>query len=597
LLFLLTSTLGAAQPGSGPPAVPAFRQATNIAVITIKDEITLVTLKSVERRLRLAERAGADAVVFEIDTPGGSVSATIGDPAILSVKGISPIIKGTPIRNTVAWINPHAYSAGAIIALACREIVTSDPAAMGDAIPIVLNPATGLQTLGEQERQKILAPLMADVVDSARRNGWDEFLVQGVVTTGVELWWIENAKTGQRMAITREEFKTLFGQDPPETRPRLFAPPPGTPRPLGNPMSDDQRRAVTPAAPGQVAERSGALPPVAPNDPTRFAPASPALEPLTQAVTLNQTLAGSRPPIDPARRADWKVVDYVSTGDGPYIFSAGDMLHYGLSSGVVRTDRELMQFFGARYLLRLDQSWSEGLVAVMTNLYVRAVLIVVFLIALFLEMTHPGVVLPGTIAALALIGLIAPPMLIDLANWWEVAAIITGIILLALEVFVIPGFGIFGIVGIVALFGGLVGTFVPEGGVFPNTPGARNDLLYGVTTIVLSTATAGAGIYFLSKHLGSLPLLGSLVLSDSRPDEASDEGFLAAMAPEPVGPVTVGARGRAVTPLRPAGRVEVADRIIDAVAEMGYIPAGTDVVVTGVSAFRITVEPAPPGAM
>ena len=49
-------------------------------------------------------------------------------------------------------------------------------------------------------------------------------------------------------------------------------------------------------------------------------------------------------------------------------------------------------------------------------------------------------------AAVALVGLLAPPMLINMASWWEIAAIIAGILLIVLEIFVIPGFGIFGVV-------------------------------------------------------------------------------------------------------------------------------------------------------
>jgi membrane-bound serine protease (ClpP class) len=131
---------------------------------------------------------------------------------------------------------------------------------------------------------------------------------------------------------------------------------------------------------------------------------------------------------------------------------------------------------------------------------------------------------------------------------------------------------------------------VPEGGMFPDTPQAQNDLLYGALTLILSVATAGVGIYFLSKHLGSLPLFGSMVLQAPRPDDEESDEMLAAMAPEPSGPVRPGMRGRAVTPLRPSGRVEIEDRIVDAVSELGYIPAGSEVVVTSVTPFRITVE-------
>ncbi len=585
-------------PDAAPNTVPAARQADNLAILTIRDEITRVTARSIERRLTIAERAGADALVIEIDTPGGDLEAVLA---------ICTAIKKSRITNTVAWINPNAYSGGAIIALACKRMVTSSPAAMGDAIPIQLMPGVGIKPLPEAERQKALAPLMSEIVDSARRNGYDEMLVQGIASLGVELWLVENPDTSQRITINEAEYKIIFGEDPIRGVPRLASARPDTSREaaaapageVGQQGDPPRRRHQTgEVAPG-VAEPppTSAVHPADEGDPRRFTPASPNLAPLAEKYPEEQLPASKRPVITSADRGKWSLIEYTSSGHGPFIFKEGDLLDYGLASATIDTDEELKAYMGAKNLLRLDQNWSEWLVAFLTSWAVRAVLIVVFLIALFLEMTNPGLVLPGTVAMLALISLIAPPMLINLANWWEIAAILGGISLIALEIFVIPGFGFFGIVGVLALFGGLIGTFVPEGGMFPDSPSQQNDLLYGVATLVLSVATAGVGIYLLSKHFGSLPLFGKLVLKDAQFADADE--MLAAIAPDAALPVKVGMPGRALSPMRPAGRVEVNGRIIDAVAAMGYIAPGAQVVVTEVSPFRIAVErvtgAAPPG--
>lgn len=600
LAFLLCWTaLGASQPAreaspAGVGAVPAARQANNVAILTIRGAITDVTSRSIERRITIAERAGADALVIELDTPGGDLNAVLG---------ICNAIKKSRITNTVAWINPNAYSGGAVIALACRRIVTSQPASMGDALVIATDPLGRIQSLGEHERQKFLSPLMAEVVSSARENGWDEMLVQGIVSRGVELWLVENADTGRRLAINRAEYEMLFGETPPTGSPRLASAPRGAEAsepPGGAPSAN---RAPRRGGSGEVAPGVREPPPTRAvrsaeeGDPRRFTPAGPSLAALADGFPEDQLPSSARPVLTPADRGKWSLVEYVSTGAGPFVFKDADLRHFGFSSGVIRTDEELKTFLGATNLLRLDQNWSEWLVASLTSWPVRAVLIVVFLIALFLEMTNPGLVLPGTVAATALVALIAPPMLINLANWWEVAAILAGIALIALEIFVIPGFGLFGIVGILALFGGLIGTFVPEGGMFPGAPGGGSDLLYGAATLILSVATAGVGIYLISRHFGSLPLFGRLVLKDAAVlDEPRDE-MLSAMAAEAGGTVKAGQLGRALSPLRPSGRAEINGRIVDVVAGLGYIPAGAPVVVTEVTPFRVVVEVAPaPGA-
>jgi membrane-bound serine protease (ClpP class) len=230
------------------------------------------------------------------------------------------------------------------------------------------------------------------------------------------------------------------------------------------------------------------------------------------------------------------------------------------------------------------------MVLVMTNIVVRFGLIVVFLIAMFIEVTHPGATLPGIIALAALLGLIAPPMLVGMASWWAVVAIITGIVMLLIEVFVTPGFGAPGVFGLILLFMGLVGVFVPTGnGLLPSSPEARGDLLYYSAAVMLAMATAAVGIYFVARHFGTLPGLRRLVLQD--PNRSEDAlSFLDTMGEPEAQAVRVGEVGVVITPMRPAGRVELNGRVVDAVAEFGMIQAGQRVRVTSVDGVRIGVE-------
>ena len=587
---------GGAGGGASPTSVPASRRATNIAVITITGKIDDTTLRSVVRRLGLAERAGAEAVVIELDTPGGELGAVLG---------ICTAIKACPIKNSVAWINKTAYSGGAVIALACGEMVINDGATLGDSL--IINTMFGMiNAMDEHDRQKLLSPLIAELVDSARRNGYDEMLVQGIASRGVELWLVENTESHRRLFVTRQEYKVIFGEEPvdspsvlPSAPPLSEAdrkaaqeamPPPGAGM---TKLSEKVRRTNNPpGGPGRASKFARQSDPEHPAHP--YVPAAPGMVELDKEgeVSRSQEVPSTRPVITSSDAGHWTLVEHVSTGSGPFIFKSEQLQRYGFATDVVRNDEELKAHFGAKHLLRLNQSWSEGMVAVLTWFPVRGLLIVVFLIALFIEMTHPGLIAPGAIAAGALIALLAPPLLINMANWWEIAAILAGIVLIALEIFVIPGFGVAGVLGLLLLFGGLIGTFVPQGTLFPDSTKTRNDLLYGVTTLVMSVATSGVGMYFISKHFKSLPFLNKLVLKDPVGEEIGPD-LLASMA-ETMGPVRRGMVGTAITPLRPAGRVEMGPggRIIDVVAELGFIPAGAKVKITSVSDFRIGVEKA-----
>lgn len=322
-----------------------------------------------------------------------------------------------------------------------------------------------------------------------------------------------------------------------------------------------------------------------------FTPAAPSVADLSEPISLGLQRASQRPTFTRADRGRYVDPVYISDGSGPIVLRDDQLRAFGFSSGVIRSDEELRAFMGARRMIRIEQTWSEAMVRFMMHPVVRGVLIVIFLLGMFVEMSSPGTILPGALAIGALVGIIAPPMLVGMAGWWEIAVLGLGILCLLVELLVLPGFGVFGIVGLVALFVGLVGTFIPgdRGGLFGGDKAAQTGLLYGVATIVLSTTTAGIIIYFMSKQFGTIPLLNRLVLDSTRDLEESD---LAVMAPEPLEEASVGDVGMAVSPLRPSGRIEVNGRMLDAVAQRGYIDHGEPVVVVGRRGFSWVVRPA-----
>jgi membrane-bound serine protease (ClpP class) len=538
---------------STPIAAPASRQADTVAVITIEGPITRVTEHSLRRRLAEAQRRGAQAVVLDINTPGGDAFATLR---------MCSEIKNGPIATTVAWVNPDAYSAGAYLALACDEIITAPYASMGDAAPVQGLPGLGMQSMGETERQKILAPFLSEVINSARKGGYDEKLVQGFVSLGVELWLVEDTRTGAQYFVDETEWRVLFDGDPPRVSPRFGS-----------------------GATGGVNTRSGTQAP-APGASTAVKGLSPETASAVEQNLETQTL---RPQFSPADAGQFRLIEYTTDGTTLLVLKPEDLERYGLSSGVVRTDADLKAFFGAKELIQLDQSWSEHLVAYLSNPWLKGALVAIFLIAMFTEMIAPGVGLPGAIAGVALLALLAPPLLIGAAGWWTVAAVFAGIALLAVELFIIPGTTVFGIVGVIALLAGLVGSFVN-----PGSGAVGDQVVHGIAITLLACFVAGVGMYFVGRIYGSIPVLNRLVLTNS--NERSDEsaGMLGAMTREtdldPNASVRKGDVGIATTPLRPAGTAEFGDALIDVVCETGFAAVGSAVRVVSVTRYRVVVE-------
>jgi len=399
----------------------------------------------------------------------------------------------------------------------------------------------------------------------------------------MELWWVRNTQTGVEMAINRREYRLLFGADAPVgERVRIGS------LNLGGGASPNTAQPLPP--PSGIPSLQGP-----PADDTAFQSGGPRLDNLADAVSSGLELSTRRPTITSASAGQWQLVEKVSDGSVPLLLNSGEMWDYNFAANAkgspIRTDEDLMAWMGASNLSRLDPLWSEGFVAFMTSFWVRGVLMVLFLLGMFLEMTNPGVSVPGLVAIAALTALLIPPYLMGLANWWEILAIVGGIGLILIEIFVIPGFGVPGIAGLLLLFGGLLGTFVTDQGghLFPDSPDDQEDLLFGMLTIVLALVSSGVGMWFLSKHLGAIPLFNKLVLSDAPGDEDS-LGMLAAMAPPTVPAVSAGMTGKAVTSLRPAGKAQFGDAVVDVVAEFGYISPGAAVRVTSVGGFRTTVE-------
>ncbi len=551
-------------PAPAPVSVPAARQAQEIVVITIKGPIDRVTAYSVERRLKAAEQRGVGGVVFEIDSPGGEVGAVLQ---------ITSLIKNSSITNTVAWIRPQAYSGGAIVAIACREIVVADSVAFGDAAPVQIAPIVGLRSLPETERQKILAPLIAEVVDSSRRNGYDENLVQSMLMLGIELWLVENVDTGERRFVTEREWEMIMTEEPPRVRSSVSS---GA---AGAAPDAPGAGSPTPPAPGVAPDTGGEFQ-------GEYTPPVDTLSPETlRDVRLGIREAPRRQALSAGDRGKWKFVEYATDGKTLLVLSADQMKTYGLATGTVRNDDQLKAFFGATMLVRMNESWSEKFVRFATRMPVRGVLIVLFLLAMFMEMASPGVGIPGAVAGACLVGLLAPPLLIGAAGWWTVVAVMLGIALIVMEIFVIPGATFFGVGGVALLIAGLVGTFVGD------ATSVGDGVVHGLAVVLLAFFVAGVGMYFIGKFYGSFPVLNRLILTSASGD-SEERGMLAAMAREPEirSVVRVGEVGVAITPLRPAGAAQFGDHVVDVVSEVGFIDERSSVRVVSVTPYRIAVD-------
>lgn len=541
-----------------PTAIPAFRQADHIAVITVKGPIDRITLRSLERRIGQAGQDGATAIVLDIDTPGGELTAALDICNLLKDHSITP-------ANSVAWVHPQAYSAGTIIGLACREIVVSPNATFGDAAPIMVMPGAGLIQMQPAERAKTEAPLLAEVVDSARRNHYDENLVQSFISVGIELWLIENLQSGERIFVNRSEYRTVFGEEPPDE--------------------------LIPTAPPQPEARALPVRPWVKDIfqiPDEAQSETPSEAQKAKELEFAQLLPPVRQPLSEADRDQWKLITQVVTDDRLLTIKPAEAIHYGLARKVIANDGDLKKFFGATTLTRYDRSWSEGLVRFLIHPALRVVLIVIFLVCLFIELAAPGLGVFGATALLSLLLIIGAPYLAGMAQWWDILLIVIGIALVGTELFLIPGFGVIGIIGAVCLLAGMVGTFV-SGDL--NTVHGQDQLVKGLLMTLLAFFLGAGGIWLVSRQLHSIPVLNRVILkTELGQTPTGGIGMLEAMGTSTGKALEPGDVGLAETDLRPAGRASFNNRIIDVKSISEFIVKGTPLRVVSVGRFVIEVE-------
>ena len=554
-LAALTATLLLSGGSRAPAAVPAYRQANTVAVLVVHGPIDKVTLSSLERRIKRAIQEGAEAVVLDLDTPGGALEATLD---------ICHLVRNDAPPNTVAWVNPKAYSAGTIIALACREIVVSPDAVFGDAAPI-----SPFGQIAVTERAKLESPILSEVIDSARRNHYDEKLVQAFISVGVELWLIEHNDTGERIFVDRREYEMVMGDEPPSELTRVAPPPtPAVSQPI-SPWFNTSLPAAAAAEPD-------------PDD----------REALQRQIELEQDRPSSRRVLAETDRGQWKHVMQVVSNDRLLVLRPSESAYYGLSAAVIADDEQLKAYFGARTVVRYDQSWSESLVQFLTNPIVRTVLLVIFVIALLIELAAPGLGVFGATAGVALLVVIGAPWLTGMAQWWEIVLIAVGLGLIAVELLVIPGFGVAGVSGAGCVLVGLIGTFVSDD---LSTPAGQSDLLQGIAAILTALFAGGVGSWFLFRQVEMLPLLGRFVLKmevgPAVPGASGAMGLLESIGTVPL-PLQAGDLGIAETDLRPAGRAEFDGRLVDVKSVGAYIERGARLRVVTVGPFGIEVEDA-----
>ena len=230
----------------------------------------------------------------------------------------------------------------------------------------------------------------------------------------------------------------------------------------------------------------------------------------------------------------------------------------------------------------LETNWSEEMVRFLES--IAPVLLGIGLVALWIEFKAPGFGLPGIIGILCLATVFLSKHLVGLAETPEIIIFFVGIALLAVEILVIPGFGIAGISGIIMVLIGLVLSF--QDFTIPITPYDVETFVKNIFTIMCSLLGSGIAIFLLIKYMPGIPVFHRLILTAS---ETAQGGYVIPSQPEGGDDLT-GRKGKAVTILHPTGKIEVNNHTLDVVTDGEYIEKGQAVEIVEVRGNRIVVK-------
>ena len=222
-----------------------------------------------------------------------------------------------------------------------------------------------------------------------------------------------------------------------------------------------------------------------------------------------------------------------------------------------------LQMAGAE-VMYYESNLTDDIMGFLANAGVRAVLVMLILGGIYMEMHTPGLGFAAAVAAVATVLYFLPMFVGGAMPAWVLLCFILGVVLIALEIFVIPGFGVTGAAGIIAIVAALVGGMLSNDAVTGFDFGSlcRSLVVVGagcllaVVAIVYLTSSRGPKI--LRKHT---ELMTELKVSD---------GFVGVdMSPARY----VGQIGETMTDMRPAGKIEIGSTIFDAVSIGPFIAA------------------------
>ena len=265
-------------------------------------------------------------------------------------------------------------------------------------------------------------------------------------------------------------------------------------------------------------------------------------------------------------------------------FSVSEAIEHGFCESEVKDIKDIMLKSNIEtYDIELFKlNWSERIIAIFLNPAVSGVLILLILGGLYFELQSPGFGFPIIASIVAAVLYFTPYYLNGLAENWEIIVFFVGLLLILVEVFVIPGFGLPGILGLVFTIGSLALVMI-------NNDGLNFDLIepWLINNAIITSLVGFLGALFLMVFMGA-KLTKTSIFNRFALTSVQDtsKGYTSSFYDKSL----IGATGIVESVLRPSGRIKVGNEVYDAYTRGEYLNKGEKIEVIATEGTSLKVK-------
>ncbi|MDD3875808.1 MAG: NfeD family protein [Bacteroidales bacterium] len=266
-------------------------------------------------------------------------------------------------------------------------------------------------------------------------------------------------------------------------------------------------------------------------------------------------------------------------------FTTTEAMSNGFCDGQAENIDEVISLLGVKSYEIVEQKLTatDKIIHFLINPMVSGLLIMLIIGGIYFELQTPGIGFPLAASVTAAILYFAPLYIEGLAEHWEVLIFIVGLVLVAIEVFALPGFGVAGISGIILIILSLALSMVGNVGFnFEGIPSEKIAIPFFI--VIIASFASLVSSFYIGKKLFTTTRFGKLALDtvqDTNAGFTSGDDKLKHF---------LGKEGVAVTMLRPAGTIEIENEHYDAVAQVSFIEKGEKVVVVKYEHMQLVVK-------